>query len=417
MVLSSSLPNPSLSASSSCGLQLKWPEQGINAAERLVLKRFIKAALTSVLAQSEDNLTFRKKQIHSVEQVDWILPITVTFLRDARGIIGIVLLLNKARGIVLEGGGQRKPKTAFDLLSGYVVKKDATPTELKVIEYLRIHPSRGVVEIVGKRTVRDARDGLIKHQYFEVYRPKPLSHWIGRPVLNRPLFKLYLISGILKGLQQFHSRKISSCDPTRGQFTSFQGDLKPADLLLSDFGILITDFGASNLCKNLSFSPVYAHPIMRKLGCEDSKNWCPFQEKYGAQLDMWSIGILIAILLRNAFSSKTLEHAPPLGFIEKYFKRMPFYPDVSQAEIDQEIAGYKKEDANKEASFILVPLWELVQGCLRVNPAEIIPIEQAITCTDQLLMRHSPRLKEAIDKVDDLYLLAQFHLTPPSKGV
>lgn len=417
MVSSSSLPTFSLGVYSGCILQLKWPEQGVNTAERIVLRGFVTAAIPSVLAQTEDNLTFRKKQAHLAGQISWVLPLTVTFLRDVRGITGIVLLLNKARGTVLEGGGQRIPKIAYDLLNGYVVKKEASPTEVKVVDYLRTHPSRGTVGIVGRRVVVDAKMGQIKHQYFELYRPKPLTHWIGRPVLNLPLFKLYLISSVLKGLQQFHTRKIPSCNPLAGAFISFQGDLKPANLLLSDLGVFITDFGASNLCQNLCFSRVYAHPVMQKLGRQERKDWCPFQEKHGAQLDMWSVGILMAIVLRNAFSNQSNAHVPPFSFIEKYLTCIYKYPEVAQEEIDCDIARYKMEDSQKVASSVLEPLWELVHRCLRVNVQEIISLEQAINCTDQLLVSHSPRLKAALDKVDDLYMLAQFHLNLHPKGV
>lgn len=394
-------------------LQLSWPPQGIQNQERDLIADFIKVSYPYVLAHPQAATTFRKKRVHLIENAAWHLPITLTFFMDSSHIVGIVLLLNKARGEVLTGGAQRAPKTSHDLLRGKVVKKTATPNEEPIVDYIMKNPQRGLVEIFDKRSVRDAKTHVVKVQYFERYCNGPLSKWIGNKFLNRPLFKLYLINSLLKGLQRLQTLQPAANQPLKGNFTSFHGDLKPANLLLSNSGIHITDFGASNLRHKLCFTPLYAHPIYWTLTRKSDEEWVVFLEENGARLDLWAAGIVCAIILCNRFSSKIKGDTPPLSFIEKHVRCFSRFETLTQEEVDQEILYKKSEIGDGPEAVLLAALWDLVQGFLRVDLNYPRSLNQAFDYTAQLIETHSPALKATLDREDQLQTLARLNLNSP----
>jgi hypothetical protein len=370
-------------------LCLKWPELGaIRTApdEKTQLTAFIERVYREPYAERYRNFD---KRLYPTE-----LPISLCFLYNERKqVTDIILLLNKARGKEFEGGGQRRPKLAYELMRGrFCVKKTRTREEEgPIVNYLLQQSEDYLVNIIGKREIHG------KHQYFETAYDCTLHHWIGTPRLQWYHNKLLVVWKLLVGLRNFQRMQVAA-------HRNFHNDLKLSNILVNGANELsITDFGLSNVIEKLCYSPYYCHPIKLSMRYWDNQEMTAYLMKLGAKLDMWSLGIVFVVVLTNRFGPQEL---PPLAFLTDIFsKKKHVVEAVTQDRIKTELLSLKKATESMYQGQILNPLWDIVIDMLQLNAENILSVEDALVRVNHLMKSSTKALGpclEAAERCDAL---------------
>ena len=381
----------------------KWPQDLSTLKISEEEKRQIEEILRHVIPEAIKAKTI-PKQIHKWDSLQLkhkkiISPIGIAFLNDVQSAFtGVVLLLNSSRGQVLGQGIQRKPKTCFHLTSGTPLAKIlVVRNEFTMLPFLQSNLSKGLPEIFGIRQVRDKKSSKReeKIQYFEELFEGNLADWIRDSKLTDHLKKRQVIQHLLLGLKFLHQAIITQEIPDYREASGkkkyvhsvFHGDLKPQNIGLNAFNAALIDFGLANTIELLAGSFAYQHPALIKVYFESCEIFPPnFTAKYGPKFDMWSLGLLMVIILKNHFSSVEhlkLSEIPPLKFIEKRIQLGNQFPHLElihliQEEVNKELNILKREDALLKDQEILVPLWDLAAKMLQVDPSKCISADAAL---------------------------------------
>lgn len=397
--------NPQLEGASS--FPLTWPVQladlHLTEQEQAILVNFFKAVNPQIKKCYEPSRSFAKQIIHPVGITRWRLPISVTFLFNAAGKLkGVVLLLNSTRGKAFKEGGQRVPKTAYELLRGiFVVKKNILDNEEQLIDHLMQRKRCGAAQIFGKRAIWDKKSGIRKKQYFEALYQGDLGSRIGSLQLFNPIYSLFIIHSLLKELQTLQQLQIEKWEKTGKTYSSFHGDIKPWNILIGERGVAFTDYGMSNQTSGRAGSLGYACPILFNHMEMTPSEIREFLEENGKKLDLWSLGVVLVVLLRNQFSSYPgLQlFCPPLAFIEKRIHRGRFHQfgEVTQQEVDEELSRNKEIFATGPYATLLGELWDLAAHFLKVNLQQTATLDDALTRTNVLLELYAPKTKQFMD--------------------
>ena len=376
---------------------LVWPDNlqtiRFTEGEKDCVVQFIKSIWPGVKTSQTTCINFMKGVQGPLK-----LPVSLSFHYDAQGRVEyIVLLLNRNKGHALTCGGQRQPKTCYELTRGWAwVKKHELGNEQAICDYLSVRSLRGLSRVFARREI----DG--KKQFFEKFHPGTLEDWIGTRKLRGVRTKLFIISSLLEGLVQLRRLIITQ---TVDGTSSFHGDITLANILISAWEPVLNDFGFSNVLDGVCASPLYNHPSYVFLKHLPPAKLAPILARQGGARDMWSMGIVIGTLIRNYFAKLTTLPSlkiPPFDFVVKMLdpssRSVNFYQvrKLNQNQVDQELLMLRRMSSSTVDALIVDALWDLVADMLKIDLNKIIEPEEALARVNTLLAETSPTIQKFV---------------------
>ena len=342
-----------------------------------------------------------------------------------KGQLQDVILLT---GHCIKEGGQTKVFLAFSLFEGVPVaqKNYSGVFQRDILEYLRDHPSRGVVPIIG----------TTENHSFELLCDQNLTERIAAsegevpPLSNR----LKIAEDILRGVAAFHRIKGEMPNPVNNTETLVfdvshadittsnvlvnvaEDHLTPAEAFLTDWSGHPRDIGGTPGYKDPSLLKLYMDLKKSKDESESINKIIIHNAQSGQKSDVWSTGLVLCALL----AWKVEEGGgPPLPCIvsslqnaEKNQKRQRRrQPEVQsdplfdrsialllgrdgQGQVDDDLRQLKSHcmrgrDLRPAEVRATNAVWELIGKMLQVDPDKRISIGDALTELGPILTRLS----------------------------
>ena len=321
-------------------------------------------------------------------------PIRFTCLYSAANkITNIILHLKK----IIGSGGERFAKLSYDLTTGsYLVRKKCMTTyEEELLQFLKDHKLQGVAEVISIRKVHKPTTGIVKTQVLEKLYDGPLPLLFTKQVSIRQKYDLF--DNLLTGLSNLHRLHIpkfnyvcNNLNYTYFDLPVFHFDISPNNILVrlsketGSWEAVIADFGlACNLGAGWG-TLGYRAPecIKAERLAYSSDQLLPEQliikhnVQFGQKKDVWSMGLVLAVILVGYVSPILKGVIAPLRSIEACFAVQSsdiYMEGLSQKDIDSDIHAYKAVSDD----LLYNRLWDIVGVMLRVDP-ELRPSAQSV---------------------------------------
>ena len=293
------------------------------------------------------------------------LPLNLRILSENGAINHVILITKKVVG----KGHFTNARLCYDLVNNrpYVKKNILNETEYSIIFYLKEHPLQGIVSIFSVWC------RVPNYRFLEPLYPDTLANFFNIDARKNEKIKCSLIRDLLSGLANLHS-----IDLINHHGRVFHDDLHPGNILvrastnLAGWEAVIIDFNHA-CCKfagggNLAFRFPEEASIKRLGNSLETADQRKFFLKYGQKMDVWSMGIILACILKAEFIKKEA----PLPSLTTFWQRRSVLADfelaLSKSGLDQEIKSdidelsktYSFENSDK--------IWNLMKKMLQPNP-------------------------------------------------
>ncbi|MCE5316856.1 MAG: hypothetical protein LLG04_05775 [Parachlamydia sp.] len=365
-----------------------WPEKlseiGI---ESEMVKQQIEEYLLEVRSEIEAGRIpeFHRKQISfDFKGKSWRLPRTLSFMVDTRTnqVSTILLSVSKDRVAPLGKGRGRTAKVIYNLTTGRKMCKKAVQNSNEVALLQALNGSEGIEPLDYVRTV-GSKTQLIT-PLFKGTLDKLLK---SRDLTAEDMKKIML--QLLKGLEKLHQYpEIRTASRTH----SYHSDIKPSNILYDkELNVVISDMESVNDLNSFVGTPGWKSPQKRQAWGTFSRQQgiTDYNQNHSQGDDNWSMGLIFAAVLKNALDI-VLGVAPLrciLGkyhveqvqdrFLLKYTLNDSGISNITQAEIDQEIADEKVKLGSSANRVAMGQMWDIVREMLSVDPQRRLSARQA----------------------------------------
>lgn len=282
-----------------------------------------------------------------------------------------VLIFFKGESRQIGEGGQRVAKQAFDIYRGcYVVYKPPLAIEKKLYSVLPQAPE--LARVYGFYSYYN-KDNVKKYIMLEKKYDKNLKFLLHRTLKTQELYPIFM--QLLTGLKHMHESTLGDTPcchfdlKLSNIFCTLTKDGKVDQVAIADLGMACRSKHIGGTYKN--FSPEYAALVLKSSKYSASEK-VAFHKNYGEKIDIFALGLLLADLPTSKVNSGLNCLAVKFFYSDK--RQLKKNAHISQKKIDRELAHFTKRVLNPDR----LKLWEVVKGCLRVDPEERISLDEAI---------------------------------------
>jgi serine/threonine protein kinase len=336
---------------------LKWPAN-VFPAEQATIRECLFRCWMEVSRSSP-----RGKRALLINKKEEALPLSLTIIYGIDGLAkDILLMLNRARGLVLDCQARHPPKTCFSLMTGesYVKVRLTTTPECGVYARLLDHPMPGLPEVVCLRFKDSKAQAIMKKYDSDLY-----AHISNHLTVEE---RLALAVKVCQALRNFQWADFGpECEPV------FHGDVKTENYLVKDGVPVLADFGWS--CRyecpggTVAFMApeimnLWKRAHMRYEGQEI--DFTDMLKCYGPQSDIWSLGLVLAEIFDASFTPREFLNEQQIynQRRKKWYKTCLF---AEQGVIEQVFE--RRKEACRDAD--VARIWDLIKDhMVRLDPKE-----------------------------------------------
>lgn len=374
-----------------------WPSNlstiKINSSEKRQLDAYLEAIQPDI-ANGIAPAFHRKNRHFSYKGKSWNLPRTLSFVEDprTRRVAAILLTVNNSP---LGKGRDRTPKMIYNLTTGECMCKKKVQHDYELELMKSLNNSKGIEPLSYVRKVKgqlQTKTQLITPLYKGTI--EKLLNANANTALSAKDIKRIMLN-LLNGLEKLHLHPGKGLLPTN---FSYHSDIKPANLLYKlnaeGYEAVISDFETVNYTEKLWGTPGWMSPEKVRFWTylNTNSNIPAYNERNGQSDDMWSIGGVFASLLKNQLHEMRFGSQfavlPPLACIYRKCRFIPNHEgkiefldrnvaNVTQQELDQELAQFKADTAFSPDGSARQKMWDIAKSMLLVNSNRRLKARQA----------------------------------------